>query len=131
MINGLPEMSITERGNGWTVEIDDSVMVWHFLPNMELDAFEREAYPVYDRLLGKYNISGMVTIVDLEDPFSSAVFALWEESVNHAQAAGVKRWAVVADGIKVISLQGKIDVGDLETYTTDNRTEAIEWARQD
>lgn len=124
-------MSITERGNGWKVEIDDGVMVWYFLPDMELDAFESDAYPVYERLLGRYNIDGMVTIVNLEDPFTSDVFALWEESANRAQAAGVERWAVVADGIKTISLQGKIDVGNLDTFTTEDKIEAIEWARQD
>lgn len=124
-------MSITKRGNGWTVEIDDGVMVWQFLSNMELDAFEREAYPVYDRLLDSYNIDGMVTVVNLEDPFTSDVFALWEESVDRAQAAGVERWAVVADGIKAISLQGKVDVGNVETFTSENRTEALDWVHQD
>lgn len=122
-------MAQKQSGDGWTVEIQDGLMIWEFLPGMELSAFEAEAYPVYEDLISKHNFDGMVTDVQLEDPFTPEAFEVWEKSAQRADQAGIERWAVVADGIKALSLGGKIDTGELETLTTENRSEAIEWAR--
>ncbi|WP_128225755.1 hypothetical protein [Halobacteriaceae bacterium SHR40] len=124
-------MSVARSGEGWTVEIHDGVMIWEFLPGMELEAFRDDAYPVFEDLLDSHRIEGMVTVVKLDDPFTGAVFDIWEKSATRADERGVDRWAVVADGIKAISLGGKIDTADLETYRTEDRTEAVEWARSD
>jgi len=121
-------MSVTESGDGWSVEVDDGVMVWEFEPGMELAAFADDAYPVFENLLGSHDVDAMVTAVNLDDPFNEAVFGIWEESAGRADEAGVNRWAVVADGIKALSLRGKIDTAGLETLTTEDRAEAVEWA---
>ena len=121
-------MPISHSGDGWTVELDDGVMVWEFLPAMELDSFRDEAYPIYDDLLTDHDVDGMVTVVKLDDAFTGEVFDVWEKSTQRAERAGVERWAVVADGIKAISLRGKVDAGELETLTTEDRSEAVEWA---
>lgn len=105
-------------------------MVWEFLPGMELSAFKEEAYPVYEELLDDHEFNGMVTDVRIDDPFTAKVFDVWEKSAQLAEQAGLERWAVVADGIRAISLRGKVDTGGLETLTTEERTEAIEWAKQ-
>jgi hypothetical protein len=73
----------------------------------------------------------MVTVVDLKDPFNQAVFTIWEESAQRAEEAGITRWAVVADGIKALSLRGKIDTGGLAVFTSEDRDEATEWARSE
>jgi hypothetical protein len=122
-------MSTEQRGDGWTVTVDGGVMIWEFLPEMELDAFAEDAYPVYERLIEENDIEGMVTVVNLDDAFSADIFEVWERSAQRAEDGGVRRWAVVADGIKALSLRGKVDTGGLTTLTTDDRTEAVEWAR--
>lgn len=122
-------MTVTRSGDGWTVELDDGVMVWEFLPGMELSAFKKDAYPVFEELLESHDITAMVTVVKLDDPFNSEVFEIWEQSASRADEAGIQRWGVVADGIKAISLRGKIETGNLETLTTEERTAAAEWAR--
>lgn len=122
-------MTVTRSGDGWRVEVDDEVMVWEFQPGMELSAFERDAYPVYEELLDAHDPDGMVTVVELDDPFTDAVFEVWERSAERARTAGVERWAVVADGIKALSLSGQVDVSGLETHTAERRAEAVEWAR--
>jgi hypothetical protein len=122
-------MAISHSGDGWTVELDDGVMVWEFLPGMELGSFRDEAYPIYDDLLTDHDVDGMVTVVKLDDAFTGEVFDVWEKSAQRAERAGVERWAVVADGIKAISLRGKVDAGEPETLTTEDRSEAVEWAR--
>ena len=121
-------MSVTESGDGWTVELDDCVLIWEFLDGMELSAFQTEAYEVYEEFLGSYDIDAMVTHVQMADPFDGDTFEVWERSAQKADSAGIERWAVIADGITAISLRGKIDTGDLETLTTEDRTEAVEWA---
>lgn len=121
--------TIRRRGNNWTVEIAGDVMIWEFLAGMELLAFREEAYPVYDDLLKSHDINGMVTVVQLDDPFNEGVFELWEQSAKRAEQAGIERWAIVADGIKAISLRGQVDTGGLDTLTTESRTEAVEWTR--
>lgn len=121
-------MVASHTGDGWTVELDDGVMVWEFLPGMELDAFRDDAYPIYEDLLAEHDIDGMVTVVKLDDAFTGEVFEVWEKSAQRAEAGGIKRWAVVADGIKAISLRRKVDAGGLETLTTEDRSEAVEWA---
>jgi hypothetical protein len=121
----MPE---SHSGDGWTVEVDNGVMVWEFLPGVELSAFREDAYPIYEDLLTSHDIAGMVTVVKLDEAFTAEVFEAWEKSAQRAEGAGVNRWAVVADGIKAISLRGKIDTGGLETLTTEDRLEAVEWA---
>jgi hypothetical protein len=121
-------MATTRSGDGWTVEVDDGVMVWEFLPGMELSAFGDEAYETFEELLGRERIHSMVTVVKLDDPFSPDVFEVWERSAQRADAAGIERWAVVAEGIKAISLRGKVDTGGLDVLTAEDRTDAVEWA---
>lgn len=122
-------MAQKQTGAGWTVETRNNIMVWEFLPGMELSAFKQEAYPVYEELVTENDFDGMVTDVRIEDPFNSEAFDVWEKSAQRADAAGIDRWAVVAEGITAISLRGKVDTGDMETLTTEDRSEAIEWAQ--
>lgn len=124
-------MPTTEHGDGWTVDIEDGLMLWEFEQDMDLSAFETEAYPVFTDLLDSHEITAMVTIVNLDDPFSGDVFDLWEESAQRLDAAGADKWALVADGVKAISLRGKIDVGGLDVYTSESREDAVEWATAD
>jgi len=122
-------MGQSQTGDGWTVEITDDVMVWEFLPGMELQAFRDDAYPVFENRLEAHDIDAMVTVVKLDDAFNASVFEVWEQSATRAESAGIDRWAVVADGIKAVSLRGKVKTGSLETLTTEDRAEAIEWAQ--
>jgi hypothetical protein len=122
-------MSVSRTGDGWTVEIDDGVIIWEFLPGMELSSFKEEAYPVFEELVEEHDLNAMVTVVELADPFNSKTFEVWERSAQRAETAGIERWGIVADGIKAISLRGKVDTGGLETLTSEDRTDVIEWAQ--
>ena len=122
-------MSVTERGDSWAVEVTDGVMIWEFLDGMDLESFREEAFPVFERIVTTRDVTGMVTVVDFDDPFSDSVFEVWEETAQRAAQNGVDRWAVVADGIKKLSLRSKIDAGDLDTFTTETRPDAVEWVR--
>jgi hypothetical protein len=120
-------MSVSRSGDGWTVEVDGTVMVWEFLPGMELTSFKQNAYPVFEDLLDTHEITGMVTVVRLDDPFNEEVFSVWEQTAKRVAEDGMDRWAVVADGITAISLRGKVDTGEVKTLTTEDRAEAVDW----
>jgi hypothetical protein len=122
-------MPDTERGDGWTVAVTDGVMIWEFLDGMDLGSFSEDAFPVFERIVTNRDVTGMVTVVDLDDPFDDSVFDVWEDTARLAAQNGVDRWAVVADGIKKLSLRSKIDTGSLDTFTTEDRDEAVEWVR--
>ena len=122
-------MNQIETGSGWRVKTEGNVMIWEFLSGMELSAFEDEAYPVFEELLSTGEFDGLVTDVRLDEPFTAETFAVWEESAQRASEADIARWAVVATGIKAISLTGKLDTGGMETLKTEQRSDAIEWAQ--
>ena len=122
-------MPLKTSGDRWTAQLDDGVIVFEFLSGMELDAFGSEAYEVYDEYLREHDVDGLVTVVELDDPFTSETFEVWERTAERAVEGGVTRWATVADGIKAISLRGKMDTSGLDITVTEDRTEAIEWAR--
>lgn len=123
-------MAEIRSGAGWTVEVDDGVMIWEFRPGMNLAAFKEEAYPVYEDLLQDREFDGMITHVKLGAPFNDEVFSLWEQGAKRAHEAGIGRWALVVRGIKSLSLQNRIDVDGLETMTTEDLDEAIEWVNE-
>lgn len=80
-------MGQKQTGDGWTVEVQGNIMIWEFLPGMELSAFKEEAYPVYEELLADHAFDGMVTDVRIDDPFTSEVFDVWEKSALRAEQA--------------------------------------------
>lgn len=122
-------MAPSESGDRWTATVEDGVIVFEFLPGMELESFGEEAYPVYERFLTEYETDGLVTVVELDDPFDAETFEVWERTAQRAVEGGITRWATVTDGVKAISLRGKMDTDSLEITVTEDRTEAVEWAR--
>lgn len=96
---------------------------------MELSAFGGKACEAYEELL-EHDICIILTVVTFEGPFTGEVFDVWEQSALRADQAGLKRWAVVADGITAISPGRKVDSGSLETTTTENRSEAVAWVER-
>ena len=69
---------------------------------MELSKFKQEAYPVYKDILSENGeeVNGMVTVIELDDPFNDEAFNVWENAGQKAQEEGIDRWALVADGLK-------------------------------
>ena len=82
-----------------------------------------------EELLSMYDIDSMVTVVKREDPFTEEVFKLWQVVVERATAEGVDQWAVVAEGVEDISVDAKVSVNNVETYTTEDRAEAVQWSQ--
>ncbi|MDG5778242.1 hypothetical protein VB773_05060 [Haloarculaceae archaeon H-GB2-1] len=111
----------------WSVDVTDGVMVWRFPDGMNQEEFGQSAYERFTELLDEHDVHGMVTEVEITDAFSAETFEVWERSGREAAAAGVERWAVVAEGIKSLSLKSQVSVADLDIYTTEEFDEAMAW----
>lgn len=120
-------MSISRSGEAWTIKVSDDVIIWKFLPGTGLAVFEHSAFPVYEEFLTTYDIDGLLTVIQLEDPFTKSVFETCEKSARLADEAGATKWAVVAEGIKDVPLTNRVDTGDLAVRTTEDREKALAW----
>lgn len=120
------------EGENWSLEFDDGVVIGIFGEDMQLAAFEEEAYPAFEEILSVHrsNIVGTADDVRMTDPFSRDVFEVWEQAAREsAQLPNYERAALTAKGIKAISLRGKLSVPGAEFETFENHDDAIEWAR--
>jgi hypothetical protein len=115
-------------GEHWQARLVDDVLVYEFQAGMDTDEFGGDAYDAYTDFLAREDVTAMVTVVNMDDPFGPDAFETWERSASVAVDHGIERWAVVAEGIKQLSLKSKLDVAGLAVFTTDSRDEALDWA---
>lgn len=123
-----------KEGDNWSLEYDRGVVIGEFGEDMELDAFEEEAYPAFEEILDrhKFDIVGTADHVRITDPFSRNVFEVWEQAAREsAELPNYERAALTAEGIKAIALRGKLSVPGAEFETFDDHQKAIRWARGD
>ena len=116
----------------WEMTYEDGVHVSVFQQGMELDSFEEAAYPAFERYLTRHHeaLVGSVGVVELDDPFSDEVFAVWQQAAQRCrELPNYQRLAIVADGIKAVSLRGEVDVDGVVVETFEDRETAVEWAR--
>ena len=119
----------SRSGEEWTVKVHENALVWIFLPELSPALFEHSAAQAQEELLSMYDIDSLVLVIKREDPFTEEMFKLWQVVVERATDGGVGRWAVVAEGVEDISVDTKVSVDSVETYTTEDRAEAIQWAQ--
>lgn len=123
-----------EAGDNWSLEYADGIVIGTFEEEMRMSAFEEEAYPAFERILDEHaaDIVGTADLVNIADPFDKNVFEVWEDAAAEtAQLPNMERAGIAADGIKAISLAGRLSVPGIEVETFDTHAEAIEWARGD
>jgi len=127
----MTELSISESGGDWNVKSEGNTLVWTFNEGMSLSKFGEEAYPTYEQILADHGekIEGMVTVIEMDDPFNEDAFEVWENAGKKAQEEGIRKWALVADGLTKISLRGKLDYDDLRVKGFEEKDEAVEWSR--
>jgi hypothetical protein len=121
-----------KRGNSWSLEYDDGVVIGRFEQEMPLDAFEEEAYPAFEEIVSEYEeeIVGTADLVEVEDSLGEDVLAVWEQAAQESsQLPNYRRGALVADGLKELALKNKLSVPDAEIKGFEDLPEAIEWAR--
>lgn len=127
----MSNLMVSENGSKWSVKSEGDTLVWTFEEGMELSKFKQEAYPVYKDILSENGeeVNGMVTVIELDDPFNDEAFKVWENAGQKAQEEGIDRWALVADGLTKLSLRGKLDYENLKLKGFEGKSEAVNWSR--
>jgi hypothetical protein len=122
------------EGTAWSLEYDDGVVVGRFHEDMPLEAFEEEAYPAFEEIVGRYrdDIVGTADLIEVEKTLGDDILSIWEDAANaSSELPNYRRGALVADGLKRLALQNKLKVPDAEIKAFEDLNTAIEWARGD
>jgi hypothetical protein len=120
------------RGDDWSLEYDDGVVIGRFGEGMPLSAFEEEAYPAFEEILAQHrdDIVATADLVELEDALGDEVLEIWEAAARESsQLPNYERAALVADGILKYGLKRQLRVPDAEIETFEDLDRAIHWAR--
>lgn len=115
----------------WRMYVEGSVVVAEFPPGATMDAetvadVERR----WEDLVVREEVTGHVAVIESEDNMDFAVLDAAESAARTGTDHGVRRWAVVADDIKRLAVANRVDVPGLEVLGTDDREEAMAWARE-
>lgn len=117
----------------WSVSIEDDLVVWRFPEDMDGDVFAGdELFERWREILLEENPKRVVIVTRVDDPFSREAFEQWVKAARLGYDHGLERGAVVATGIKRMSLMGQLDnVPGLDLCITEDEEEAFEWIRSD
>lgn len=120
---------MSATGSNWSCDVLGNVLVFEFEEEMDQSEFGGAAWAEYTKRLDRREVTGLVTVVRMDDAFSSDTFEVWNRSGRRAVEAGVSKWGIVAEGLKQMSLKSQLDVPGLEVLATDDREEALSWVR--
>jgi hypothetical protein len=122
-------MSVRTEVRGWTVDRRERTLVFEFGEDMDQSEFGESAWRKYTDLLDDGEVDAVVTVLELDEAFSSDTFDVWAESAAAAVDAGVDRWAIVADDkLKRMSIRSQMDESGLSVESFADRDEALAWA---
>ena len=120
------------RGDDWSLEYDDGVVIGRFGEGMPLSAFEEEAYPAFEEILAQHRDDIVATAdrVELKSALGDDVLEIWEAAARESsRLPNYERAALVADGILRYGLKRQLRVPDAEVETFEDLDRAVHWAR--
>lgn len=120
------------EGTHWSLEYEDGVVVGRFGEDMPLEAFGEEAYPAFEEIIEEheYDIVGTADLVEVDGTLGNDILSVWEQAAQESsQLPNYERGALVADGLKKLAIQNKLNVPDAEITAFEDLDTAIEWAR--
>lgn len=117
------------EGTRWEAVVDGSITVWDFKEGMSMETFWDEPYPTYRELCRIEDWDGLVTEIHLEEPFGDEALEVWDQAGDFSAEQGVSRWAVVSEGLVGLAVKSRLKADGLEVMTTEDRDEAISWAK--
>jgi len=123
---------VIRRGDNWTLEYDDGVVVGQFGEEMPLSAFETEAYPAFEEILACHHDDIVATAdrVAMGNALGGEVIEVWKTAARESsQLPNYERAALVADGILKHGLKRQLRVPGAEIETFADLDRAIHWAR--
>ncbi|MBV0924055.1 hypothetical protein KTS45_07540 [Halomicroarcula limicola] len=116
--------------SNWKLYVEDNVLVADFAEGMPSDAEEyRRVNEQFERLATRGEVDAHMSVLNMSASLNSDVFEKAQEAAEVGTEYGITKWAIVSEGIKSLALKGKVEEMGVETMTSDDEAEALDWAR--
>ena len=115
--------------------IDGDIAYFKFTKGAKPEDFRR-VFPEFKAMVSDPRVSNMVVDVQMDDVWGKDIQDVWLRTGAEAQAAGIRRWAVVTgDSTKQMTIRHLIKGGrerdrTYESYVAADLDEALEWIRR-
>ncbi|PSQ35803.1 hypothetical protein BRD08_06100 [Halobacteriales archaeon SW_10_66_29] len=114
--------------SAYGIETAGRVLLFEVTGSLDQDGFATAFDGLIERI-GSRDVDAVVSEVTTDESYSVGIFREWEEAGQRAATHGVDRWAVVAPGIKSLSLKSQLEESSLTVTDADDREAALSWAR--
>lgn len=120
-------MSHTEPVKNWDVRVENGTVVVELPDGIELD--QQTGQQINDEFfeaVGQPNVDSVLTLLRVENPLGSGLFAEVKRGSDEAAAKGVSQWAIhVQQKVKGMAFTSQID--ELETKVFEDEQTARDW----
>lgn len=112
----------------WELYVEGNALIAEFGADIDTDAETFAAVNErFEELAARDGVDAHVSVLRMESPLSSDVFAKAQEAAAVGTEYGIHTWVLVADRIKRMAMQDKVgEIEGVELQTADSVEEAVE-----
>lgn len=107
-------------GNVSVAELDD-----HRIFYEEAEEIGQE---FIEKLRKNPHVNATVDIVTMEKAAGNLLLDTVEQAAREGREYGLEKYAIVSDDIEKYAMKNKVDIDGIETFTSDDPEEALDWA---
>lgn len=73
-------------------------------------------------------VNATVDVVDMDRPAGDLLLDTVEAAATEARDHGLEKYAIASDDVTKFAMKSRVDIDGIESFTTDDPREALEWA---
>ena len=81
-----------------------------------------------EKLRENPHVNATVDIVTMEKAAGNLLLDTVEQAAREGREYGLEKYAIVSDDIEKYAMKNKVDIDGIETFTSDDPEEALDWA---
>lgn len=109
-------------GNVSVAELDDHRIFYEEAEDIGADFI--------DKLRTHPEVTATVDIVTMDQPAGDLLLDTVEEAAREGREYGLEKYGVVSEDVTKYAMKSRVDVDGVETFTTDDPREALDWAME-
>lgn len=94
--------------------------------------FYEEAEQIGEEFLEKLRahpqVNATVDVVDMDQPAGDLLLDTVERAATKARDHGLEKYAIASEDVTKFAMKSRVDIDGIETFTTDDPEEALDWA---
>lgn len=116
--------------HSWSFPVEDNVVIGEFPPEMSNEEYHDPAIKeAWEEVAARDDVTSHIAVLDLNDSLERDSYKVFDWASQYAVDNGIDQWAIVSDDIKRLAMKKHVRKEGLEVMATDDREEAMEWAR--